>query len=251
VQKVAVWPGPYGAAVHAWLERLVHRLLAAMTEPDPTSPVTRGLRALILLGVIAAFMLAPVGLNARVMTVVIGVIFLLALCAVGGFTAIVARVANRATAGRQITLLGITVDAPELAVRPARAAEAVGLVIRRTGLALPALMFFFGWALLYSVLWLLDQGACSPDTAIACTHAFRGAGHDPTFGDFLYLSVNEAFANPPPDFFPASRLARTATTMEVLTGVLGVTVFAGAFFGVREKAKSLDAGGAGSGAGAA
>ena len=223
----------------AALERLVRRLLDAMTAPAPTAPATRALRALLMLGVVAGFMLAPIGLNAGVMGVVVGAIFVLGLCAIGGFTALVTRVASRAAAGRQIVLLGgrVRVDAPALATRPAQAAEAVGLVIRRAGIALPALLFFFGWALFYSCLWLIDPGTCSPDPAVACSHAFRGAGTNPTFGDFLYLSVNEAFANPPPDFLPASRLARTAATMEVLSGVLGVTVFAGAFFGVREQAR--------------
>jgi len=92
--------------------------------------------------------------------------------------ALIARVANHAAAGRQIRLLGgrIAVDAPDLAVRPARAIEAVGLVVRRAGIALPALVFFFGWALLYSVLWLLDPGVCTADAAATCTHAAGRGG---------------------------------------------------------------------------
>lgn len=221
----------------AALDRLVRRLLAAVLTPTPTSPGARALRAGLLLGVLAAAMLLPVGLNAGWMTGVVAVLLVLVLVGAGGFAAIVARVASRATSGRPISLLGgrVTVDAPALAARPVKAAEAIGLIVRQTGVALPALVFF-GWALLYAALWLLDPGTCSPDPAIGCDHAFRGAGTDPSFGQFVYLAVNEAFANPPPDFLPASQLARTAATIEVLSGVLGVTVFAGAFFGVRETA---------------
>lgn len=218
------------------LDRLVRRLLAAMLAPATASPGARALRALVLLGVLAVAMLLPIGLNAGWMTAVVLLFLVLVLVGAGGFAALVARVADRAAAGRRISLLGgrVQVDPPTLATHPVRAAEAVGLLIRRVGLALPALVFFFGWALLYAALWLMDPGTCSPDPAIACSNAFRGAGTDPTFGQFVYLSVNEAFANPPPDFLPASQLARTAATIEVLSGVLGVTVFAGAFFGVRD-----------------
>lgn len=223
----------------AVLDRLVRRLLAAMLTPTPTSPGARALRAAILLGVLAVAMLLPVGLNAGWMTAVVVAFLVLVVVGAGGFAALVARLASRVTEGRQISLLGgrIEIDAPALAAHPVKAAEAVGLVIRQTGVALPALIFFFGWALLYAALWLLDPGSCSPDPAIPCSHAFRGAGSDPTFGQFVYLAVNEAFANPPPDFLPASQLARTAATIEVLSGVLGVTVFAGAFFGVRDAEK--------------
>jgi hypothetical protein len=226
----------------AALDRLVRRLLAAMLTPTPTSPRARALRAALLLGVLAAAMLAPIGLNAGWMTAVVVAFLVLVLLGAGGFAALVARVASRATAGREISLLGgrIRVDAPALAARPVKAAEGIGLVVRQTGVALPALVFFFGWALLYATLWLLDPGTCSPDPAVGCAHAFRGAGADPTFGQFVYLAINEAFANPPPDFLPASQLARTAATIEVLTGVLGVTVFAGAFFGVRDAAPAAD-----------
>jgi len=220
----------------AALDHLVRRLLAAVLTPTPASPGARALRAGLLLGVLAVAMLLPVHLNAGWMTAVVAILLLLVLVGAGGFAALVGRVASRATAGRPISLFGgrVLVDAPTLAARPVRAAEAVGLIVRQTGVALPALVFFFGWALLYAALWLLDPGTCSPDPAIGCAHAFRGAGEDPTFGQFVYLAVNEAFANPPPDFLPASQLARTAATVEVLSGVLGVTVFAGAFFGVRE-----------------
>lgn len=219
----------------ARLDRLVRGLLAVMTAPVTSSPGRQALRGLFLLAVVALFMLLPIGLNAGWMTGIVVAVLLLVVCGTGSFVALVARVASRATAGRDVSLFGgrITVDAPELAVRPARAAEAVGLVVRRTGVALPALVFFFGWALVYATIWLADPGTCVADPAVACGSAFRGAGTDPTFGDFLYLSVNETFANPPPDLFPTSQLARTAATLQVLSGILGVTVFAGAFFGVR------------------
>jgi hypothetical protein len=41
-----------------------------------------------------------------------------------------------------------------------------------------------------------------------------------------------AFANPAPDFIAHSRLAHTAATIEVLTGIGLVTLYAGSFFGI-------------------
>lgn len=228
------------------LDRLVRGLLRIMTAPATSSPGRQALRGLFLLAVVGVFMLLPIGLNARWMAAIVVLVLVLVVCGTGGFALLVARIASRATAGRQISLLGgrVVVDPPDLAVRPARAAEAVGLLVRRMGVALPALVFFFGWALVYASIWLLDPAVCSPDAAVPCHGAFRGAGVDPSFGDFLYLSVNETFANPPPDLFPSSQVARTATTLQVLSGILGVTVFAGAFFGVRP-AKAAPAGAAG------
>jgi hypothetical protein len=215
------------------LDRIVRRLLQVMTAPVATSLGQQALRGLLLLVVVGALMLLPIGLDATWIAAIVVIFLVLVVCGTGGFVAVVARIARRAADGREIAVLGVRVDAPELALRPARAAEAIGLVVRKLGVALPALVFFSFWALVYATLWLIDPGVCTPDPAVTCTHAFRGAGTDPTFGDFLYLSVNETFANPPPDFLPASQLARTAATLQVLSGILGVTVFAGAFFGVR------------------
>ena len=118
----------------AALDRLVRRLLDAVLAPTPASPRARALRAALLLGVIAAAMLLPIGLNAGWMTGVVVVLLLLVVVGAGGFAALVGRVASRATAGRPISLLGgrVVVDAPALAARPVKAAEAVGLIVRQT-----------------------------------------------------------------------------------------------------------------------
>jgi hypothetical protein len=45
-----------------------------------------------------------------------------------------------------------------------------------------------------------------------------------------------AFANPAPDLVAHSRLAHTAATIEVLTGIGLVTLYAGSFFGIGRRA---------------
>ena len=106
------------------------------------------------------------------------------------------------------------------------------MFLRRAGIALPALLFFCGWALVYMLIWAHSPEACSLDLSKPCGGAFQGAGHNPTFGDFLYFATNMAFANPAPDFVAHSRLAHAAATIEVLTGIGLVTLYAGSFFGI-------------------
>ena len=105
-------------------------------------------------------------------------------------------------------------------------------LLRRTGLALPALLFFCLWAVVYLLIWAHAPAACPADPGLRCAGAFLGAGEHPTFGDFLYYSVNMAFANPAPDFIANTRVGHTAATIEVLSGVGLVTLYAGAFFGL-------------------
>ena len=107
------------------------------------------------------------------------------------------------------------------------------------------MLFFCGWALVYMLVWAHSPGACSLDLSRPCHGAFQGAGHDPTFGDFLYFSTNMAFANPAPDFVAHSRLAHTAATIEVLSGIGLVTLYAGAFFGIGQAAEAAADGEAG------
>jgi hypothetical protein len=113
-----------------------------------------------------------------------------------------------------------------------RAFEGVMALMRRTGLALPALLFFCLWAVVYLFIWAHDPAACPADPGHPCAGAFLGAGKHPTFGDFLYYSVNMAFANPAPDLIAHTRVGHTAATIEVLSGVGLVTLYAGAFFGL-------------------
>src|SRR5439155_21008082 len=81
------------------------------------------------------------------------------------------------------------VEVPSLG-REVRAFEGVLAVLRRAGLALPALLFFCIWAVVYLLIWSHDPAACPADPAHPCAGAFLGAGDHPTFGDFLYYSVN-------------------------------------------------------------
>ena len=77
--------------------------------------------------------------------------------------------------------------------------------------------------------------SCSLDLTQSCHGAFQGAGAHPTFGDFLYMAVNLAFANPPPDLLAHSRVAHMAVTLEVISGVALVALYAGSFFGLGQR----------------
>jgi hypothetical protein len=100
----------------------------------------------------------------------------------------------------------------------------VGLA-RRAGLSSLGLLFFTVWALIYMGVWALAPGAC-PDCAFSSPEPTRPVA------DFFYLAVNLAVANPPPDLYPVSNLARAASSIEVVSGLALVTMFAGAFFGL-------------------
>jgi hypothetical protein len=125
----------------------------------------------------------------------------------------------------------LQVEAPRLD-REVHAFEGAMALVRRAGLALPALLFFCVWALVYLLIWAHSPTPCPADPALPCDGAFLGAGAHPTFGDFLYYSVNMAFANPAPDLIAHTRAGHTAATIEVLSGVGLVTLYAGAFFGL-------------------
>jgi uncharacterized SAM-binding protein YcdF (DUF218 family) len=126
----------------------------------------------------------------------------------------------------------VRVPVPRLE-RELRAFEGAMALLRRTGIALPALLFFCAWAFIYMLIWAHDPAACPADPAHPCSGAaFLGAGRHPTFGDFLYYSANMAFANPAPDLIAHTRVAHTAATVEVLSGVGLVTLYAAAFFGL-------------------
>jgi hypothetical protein len=193
----------------------------------------------LLLIALAVLLLAPLHLSphtARVLAaVLIGVALAVAVIAATGFR----RLLTRFVTGDTIVLSSrVRVTVPTLG-REVRAVEGLAAILRRTGLALPALLFFCGWALVYMLIWAHSPQACSLDLTRACHGAFQGAGHSPTFGDFLYFATNMAFANPAPDFVAHSRLAHTAATIEVLTGIGLVTLYAGAFFGVGRAADAV------------
>jgi hypothetical protein len=86
--------------------------------------------------------------------------------------------------------------------------------VRRLGFPLVALGFFLLWTLVYMALW-----AIHPDDA------FRGLAAMPRFADFFYYAVSTAFISPPGDIIAASRGARSATMIEMLSGASLVTVY--------------------------
>ena len=86
-------------------------------------------------------------------------------------------------------------------------ADAVALLLRRTGLPLLGLVFFLAWTIVYLALW-----AIHPDAA------FIGLEPHPRFADLFYYSVSTAFISPPGDIIARSRGVRAATLIEMLTG---------------------------------
>jgi hypothetical protein len=108
-------------------------------------------------------------------------------------------------------------DVPLLGAGVARAAALV-LALRRVGLVLLALAFFLFWTLIYIGVWRWH-----PDGA------FRGLPHTPTFSDFFYYAVSTGFVSPPGDITAASKGARTATMIELLTGTAALAAYLGSF----------------------
>lgn len=212
-----------------WLTRLADAIL------NPPRPgVSRGGigRLLVLVTALLVLGLVPIHLR-RGWTATVGTVFFIVLALVivstaAGFRAFVTRLHRPG----QLKLFGgrITVVLPGFD-QELRTFEAWMAVLRGFGLALPALVFFCVWAFIYTFLWAYSPRACSLDLAAPCDGAFRGLGSRPIFGDFLYLSVNLAFANPPPDILANSRVAHMAATIEVITGVALVALYAGSFFG--------------------
>jgi hypothetical protein len=216
----------------AILARVLSRIVSAISEPpDARSPSAQLRRVLALLLSISLLCLLPLRLSphsARVVTAIV-----LAVVAVALLTTATAfwRLLARFVEGGRVRVGGYHVDVPNLG-RQVHAFEGLMAMMRRTGLALPALLFFCLWAVVYLFIWAHDPTACPADPSRPCAGAFLGAGEHPTFGDFLYYSINMAFANPAPDLIAHTRAGHTAATIEVLSGVGLVTLYAGAFFGL-------------------
>jgi hypothetical protein len=216
----------------AVVARLLSRVVSAITDPlDVREPRARLRRVMLLLLLISLLCLLPLRLSphsARVVaTLLLGVVALAVLTTAAAFR----RLLTRLTETDRLQLRNHHVDLPNLD-REVRAFEGAMALIRRAGVALPALLFFCLWAVVYLLIWAHDPAACPADPAHPCNGAFLGAGSHPTFGDFLYYSVNMAFANPAPDLIAHTRTGHTAATIEVLSGVGLVTLYAGAFFGL-------------------
>jgi hypothetical protein len=222
----------------ALLARLLARLTGVIANPPQPRVMRGGIgRAGLLMIALLVLGLAPIhlrrGWTAAVGTAVFIVILLAAVSAAAGFQTVVRRMRETDC----LRLLGgrVTVPLPRLD-RELHVFEAWLRVLRELGLALPALVFFCAWAFIYALIWAYSPDACSLDLTKACHGAFQGAGTHPTYGDFLYVAVNLAFANPPPDLLAHSRLAHMAATLEVISGVALVTLYASAFFGLGRNA---------------
>ncbi|MDQ6804047.1 MAG: hypothetical protein M3065_03560 [Actinomycetota bacterium] len=227
----------------ALFARWLARLTGVIANPPQPRIIRGGLgRAVLLMVTLLALGLAPIhlrrGWTAAVGTVVFIVIVLVAISAAAGFQALVQRMRDT----DRLRLFGgrVSVPLPSLH-RELQVFEAWMRVLRQLGLALPALVFFCVWAFIYALIWAYSPTPCSLDLTKACHGAFQGAGTHPTFGDFLYMAVNLAFANPPPDLLAHSRLAHMAATLEVISGVALVTLYASAFFGLGRQPDALRA----------
>jgi hypothetical protein len=108
-------------------------------------------------------------------------------------------------------------DVPLLGPGVARAAALV-LALRRVGLVLLALGFFLFWTLIYIGVWRWHPSG-----------AFHGLPQTPTFSDFFYYAVSTGFISPPGDIIAASKGARTATMIELLTGTAALAAYLGSF----------------------
>ena len=92
-----------------------------------------------------------------------------------------------------------------------RVAETLLVTLRTLGLPILALGFFLLWTFVYLALWWVH-----PEEAF--TGLIRN-GENPRFSDFFYYSVMTGFISPPNDLIAASRGARSATMIEMLTGL--------------------------------
>jgi len=125
--------------------------------------------------VLAVLCLLPLYLSphaARVVAaVLIGLVIVVAILAATGFR----RLLDRFVSGDDIVLGGgrLRIAVPTLG-RPVRAVEGVAAILRRAGIALPALLFFCGWALVYMLIWAHSPEACSLDLSKPCSGAFQG-----------------------------------------------------------------------------
>jgi hypothetical protein len=108
-------------------------------------------------------------------------------------------------------------DVPLLGTGVARAA-ALLVALRRIGLVLLALAFFLFWTLIYIGVWRWHPAG-----------AFSGLPRTPTFSDFFYYAVSTGFVSPPGDIIAASKGARTATMIELLTGTAALAAYLGSF----------------------
>jgi hypothetical protein len=98
------------------------------------------------------------------------------------------------------------------------AAEATLAGIRAVGLVVLGTAFFLFWTFVYLALWWAHP-----------EEAFRGLAEAPRFADFFYYSVSTAVISPPGDIFAHSRGARSATMIEMITGLALLATYLSSF----------------------
>jgi hypothetical protein len=106
-----------------------------------------------------------------------------------------------------------------------RLVDAVRLLLRRTGLPLLGLAFFLFWTFVYLGLWWYHP-----------EQTFAGLEARPRFADFFYYSVTAALTSPPEDIVAVSRGARSATMIEMLTGIALLGAYLSSFVQLRRQA---------------
>jgi hypothetical protein len=99
-----------------------------------------------------------------------------------------------------------------------RLTQAILVEVRRIGLPLLGLAFFLVWTFVYIAVW-----------AVHPREAFGGLESEPRFADFFYYAVSTAFTSPPEGIAAASRGARAATLIELLTALALLTAYVSSF----------------------
>jgi hypothetical protein len=164
---------------------------------------------ILRLAVLAAFVVAVGMVRPRLSPHDAGIVV-----AVGAAAATGGAVAFYVTSKRLIAHVPLIADAT----------DAVLALIRRIGLPLLGLAFFVLWTFVYLALW-----AIHPDDT------FRGLPNEPRFADFFYYAVSTAFVSPPGDIVAASRGARSATMIEMLTAFALLTAYLSSFVDWHER----------------
>lgn len=221
-----------------WLGNLLQRGMGWLEAPGRT-PLAAARRLLLTLGTVLILGILPWHIDAGRARwwapAALGLITLLFLAGVGVGQKIGPRLmgAIRGESRLQLWSGKISLSVPALGID--RGLELFWKVLQRVGILMPALMFFIFWALIYISAWAWNPIPCTADPVQSCSGAFGGLGENPIFGDFLYYAVNMAFANPVPDVIGRSHWVHSLNTVEVMSGIGLASLYAGAFFGLKDK----------------
>jgi hypothetical protein len=164
----------------------------------------------IRLAVLCGFIVAIDMLSPRLTRHRAGVLLVLGAIAVAVGAAL-------AVAWGRAAARGIAHHVPGLSVG-ARRAGAVLALLRHTGLPLLGLAFFLVWTFVYLGMWWYNPPG-----------SFSGLARLPRFADFFYYSVSTGLISPPGDIIATSRGARSATLVEMITGLALVTAYLSSF----------------------